>query len=38
MHASAPRNFGKVLIDARLSDYLVRYKTHVGIMVARPLR
>jgi hypothetical protein len=38
MHASAPRNFGKVVIDSRLSEYLVRYKTNVGIMVARPIR
>jgi len=38
MHASAPRNFGKVVLDARLSAYLVRYKSHVGIMVARPIR
>jgi hypothetical protein len=38
MHASSPRNHGKVLIDSRLSDYLRRYKTHAGIMVARPLR
>jgi hypothetical protein len=38
MHASSPRNFGKVVLDSRLSDYLKRYKTHAGIMVARPLR
>ena len=38
MHASAPRNFGKVLVDARLSDYLRRYNSIAGIMVARPLR
>jgi hypothetical protein len=38
MHASAPRNYGKVLIDLRLSDYLARYTSHVGIMVARPIR
>ncbi len=38
MHASSPRNFGKVLIDARLSDYLARYSAEVGILVARPLR
>lgn len=38
MHASSPRNYGKVVIDSRLSDYLYRYKTHTGIMVARPLR
>jgi hypothetical protein len=38
MHASSPRNHGKVVIDSRLSDYLRRYKSHAGIMVARPLR
>jgi hypothetical protein len=38
MHASAPRNYGKVVIDARLSSYLYRYGSHSGIMVARPTR
>jgi len=38
MHASAPRNHGKVVIDTRLSDYLNRFKSHAGILVARPLR
>jgi hypothetical protein len=38
MHASSPRNYNKVVIDARLSDYLRRYSTHAGIMVARPLK
>ena len=38
MHASAPRNHGKVVVDARLSTYLRRFKTTAGIMVARPLR
>jgi hypothetical protein len=38
MHASAPRNYGKVLVDARLSEYLNRYSSHSGIMVARPIR
>ena len=38
MHASAPRNYGKVLVDSRLSTYLNRYRSHSGIMVARPLR
>jgi len=38
MHASSPRNYGKVVIDSRLSDYLARYKTHAGIMVARPVK
>jgi len=38
MHASAPRNYGKVVIDSRLSDYLNRFKSHAGIMVTRPLR
>lgn len=38
MHASSPRNHGKVVIDSRLGEYLRRYKTHAGIMVARPLK
>ena len=38
MHASAPSNYGKVVIDARLSDYLEKFRTHAGIMVARPVR
>ncbi len=38
MHASSPRNYGKVVIDSQLSQYLYRYSTHTGILVARPLR
>jgi N-acetylmuramoyl-L-alanine amidase-like len=38
MHASAPQNYGKVVVDSRLSDYLKRYRTDSGILVARPLR
>jgi hypothetical protein len=38
MHASAPRNFGKVVLDSRLSDYLYRYRSDAGIMVGRPLK
>jgi cell wall-associated NlpC family hydrolase len=38
MHASAPRNHGKVVVDSRLSDYLNRFKSHAGILVARPVR
>jgi len=38
MHASSPRNAGKVIIDTRLSEYLERFPKHVGIMVARPLK
>ncbi len=38
MHASAPRNYGKVVLDSRLSDYLNRYKSDAGIMVARPIK
>ena len=38
MHASAPRNHGRVVLDARLSDYLNRFRTNAGIIVARPLR
>jgi hypothetical protein len=38
MHASAPQNYGKVVVDSRLSTYLARYTTIAGIMVARPLK
>ena len=38
MHASSPRNYGRVVIDSRLSSYLYRYSTDTGILVARPLR
>jgi hypothetical protein len=38
MHASAPHNYGKVVVDARLSDYLNHFRSDVGIMVARPIR
>jgi len=38
MHASSPRNHGKVVIDTTLSSYLARYRTDSGILVARPLR
>ena len=38
MHASAPHNYGKVVVDSRLTDYLNRYRSDSGILVARPLR
>ncbi len=38
MHASHPRNSGKVIVDKRLSAYLNYFKSHAGIMVARPLK
>jgi hypothetical protein len=38
MHASAPRNHGRVVVDSRLSTYLNRFNSHSGIMVGRPLR
>ena len=38
MHASAPRNYGRVVIDTRLSTYLYKFGSHAGILVARPLR
>ncbi|MDD5349900.1 MAG: DUF1460 domain-containing protein [Chthoniobacteraceae bacterium] len=37
MHASSPRNYGKVVVDDEIDRYLRRYKTDVGIMVVRPL-
>ena len=38
MHASSPHNYGKVVLDTRLSDYLYRYSSDTGIMVGRPLK
>jgi hypothetical protein len=38
MHASSPSNYGEVVVDARLSSYLARYRSDTGILVARPLR
>ncbi len=38
MHASSPRNYGRVVVDTRLSNYLYRYGSDTGILVARPLR
>ena len=38
MHASAPHNAGKVILDQSLSGYLNHFKMEAGIMVARPLR
>jgi hypothetical protein len=38
MHASAPHNYGKVVLDQRLSDYLYHFRSDAGIMVARPLK
>ena len=38
MHASAPFNYGKVVIESRLSDYLDKHRTHAGILVGRPVK
>ena len=38
MHASSPHNYGRVVVDSRLSIYLARFHTDYGILVARPLR
>jgi len=38
MHASSPRNYGRVVVDSTLSSYLNRYSSDSGILVARPLR
>jgi hypothetical protein len=38
MHASSPRNYGRVVLDSRLSTYLHRFGSIAGIMVARPVR
>lgn len=36
IHASHPRNYGRVVIDSRLSEYLATYSNHFGVIVARP--
>ena len=38
LHASSPRNYGKVVVDQRLSDYLFHFRSDAGILVARPLQ
>jgi hypothetical protein len=38
MHASAPHNYGRVLVDSRLSTYLNTYRSDTGILVARPMK
>jgi hypothetical protein len=38
MHASAPHNYDKVVLDQRLSDYLYHFHSDAGIIVGRPLR
>ena len=38
MHASAPSNHGKVVIESRLSDYLDKYRKNAGILVGRPVK
>ena len=38
MHASSPGNSGRVVVDARISKYLARYRSDSGILVARPLK
>ena len=38
MHASAPGNYGKVVVDGELAQYLYRYRSDSGILVARPLK
>src|SRR5437879_13008987 len=38
MHASAPHNYGKVLVGSRLSAYLNTYRSDTGSLVARPWR
>lgn len=36
IHASHPRNYGRVVIDSRLSEYLFTYSNHYGVIVVRP--
>ncbi len=37
-HASAPHNYGKVVVDSRLSAYLNTFRRDSGILVARPVK
>ena len=37
MHASAPRNYGRVVLDSRLSDYLNRFRTNFRFLQCLPL-
>src|SRR5205823_6095633 len=36
MHSSSPRNYGRVVVDERLSAYLNKFRTDAGIIVGRP--
>ena len=38
MHASSPSNYGRVIVDDKLSKYLYHYHSDSGVLVARPLR
>jgi hypothetical protein len=38
LHAASPSNYGRVVVDSELSNYLYRYGSDSGILVARPLR
>ena len=38
MHASSPGNAGRVVVDARISQYLAAHSSDSGILVARPIR
>ncbi len=38
LHASAPNNYGRVVVDSRLSTYLHRFRSDSGILVARPVK
>src|SRR5256886_15198396 len=38
MHASSPSNYGRVIVEAELSNYLNRYRSDSGILLGRPLR
>jgi hypothetical protein len=37
MHASSPHNYGRVVVDDRLSSYLKKFRSDAGIIVGRPL-
>lgn len=38
MHASSPINYGRVVVDTRLSAYLAHFRSDAAILVARPVK
>lgn len=38
LHASAPYNYGRVVVDVRLSNYLAHFSSDAAIIVGRPVK